>query len=285
MKIAVTGATGFIGSHFTRQALEAGHTVLAIRRSSKSSPPITFNRQPLWLSKSLEDVEPEDLQGYDVLVHFAAHTANLPYDDLLNCLRWNLMAVVSLFESARVAGIKRYIIAGSCFEYGSTGESYDSIPSNANLQPTNSYSASKAAASIALSQWANEHNLFLEILRVFHVYGEGEAPTRFWPSLKRAAFANENFRMTKGEQLRDFLPVEAVAATFLERSLYHVKSSNVQVFNLTSGEPCSLASFAQHWWRFWEAKGHLMLGELPYRPNEVMQYLPGAAKLTITSLI
>ena len=39
-----------------------------------------------------------------------------PFDNLINCLRWNLMAVLSLFEQARIAGISRFIVAGSYFE-------------------------------------------------------------------------------------------------------------------------------------------------------------------------
>ena len=184
MKIAVTGATGFIGSHFTQQALSAGHSVLAIRRSIDSAPRIPLKQEPTWLTKSLESVISSDLEGCDVLVHLSSHTSNVPYDTLSNCLRWNLMAVLSLVEQAKKAGIQRYVIAGSCFEYGTSGERYNRIPTTAPLEPTNSYSVSKAAASIALTQWASEHSMCMEILRVFHVYGVGEQESRFWPLLK-----------------------------------------------------------------------------------------------------
>lgn len=71
----------------------------------------------------------------------------------------------------------------------------------------NSYTASKAAASIALLQWAAEHQVSLDILRLFHVFGEGEPESRLWPSLRRAAMASANFPMTAGGQVREFLPV------------------------------------------------------------------------------
>jgi nucleoside-diphosphate-sugar epimerase len=284
MKIVVTGATGFIGSHFTKQALAAGHSVLGIRRIPISKPRIPFEQEPLWLDKSLDEVTANDLGGCDVLVHLAAHTGNVPYDTLPNCLHWNLMVVLALVEQARIAGIRRYVVAGSCFEYGRSGEVYDSIPTDAPLQPTNSYAASKAAASIALAQWAEEHNLNLEILRIFHVYGEGEAETRFWPSLRRAAYAGEDFPVTKGEQIRDFLPVQDVAAAFLARSVGRLnESNNVEIFNLGSGTPCTLSRFAQYWWNYWGAKGRLLIGEIPYRSGEVMRYIPGSQLLTVES--
>jgi UDP-glucose 4-epimerase len=276
MKIALTGGTGFIGSHFLYQALAAGHSVRALRRSPISKSRIPLPVPPDWVDRQLDEVSEEELQGCDVLVHLAAHTGNVPYDSLANCLRWNLTAVLALFEQARLAGIKRFIVAGSCFEYGSSGERFDAIPTDAPLEPTNSYAASKAAASIALLQWAKEYKLSFEILRVFHVYGEGELETRFWPSLRRAAFAGEDFPMTEGEQIRDFMNVEDVALTFLNRVIMHdFSTSMVQVFNLSTGAPISIRSFAHRCWRQWDAKGQLLLGKIPYRQNEVMRYIPG----------
>ena len=284
MKIALTGGTGFIGSHFLNQALAAGHTVLSIRRSLTSKTRIPLDRQPDWLDRQLDEVSAEDLKGCDLLVHFAAHTANVPYDSLANCLRWNLMAVLTLFEQARLAGIQRFLVAGSCFEYGRSGERYSEIPTNAPLEPMNSYAASKAAASIALRQWAEEHQLSLEILRVFHVYGEGEAETRFWPMLRRAAWAGDNFLMTAGEQIRDFMAVEDVAHLFLERAILPAYFNQaLKVFNLSSGNPSSIRSFAEYWWKFWNAKGKLLPGILPYRSHEVMRFVAGADLIEVAN--
>ena len=283
MKIAVTGGTGFIGSHFLKQALAAGHTVRAIRRAHASQPRVTIGGQTEWLDAQLDEVSAEELQGCEVLVHFAAHSVQYPFDSLANCLQWNLIAVLALFEQARLAGISRYIVAGSCFEYGRSGERYDAIPTYALLEPTNSYAASKAAVSIALCQWAEEYRLSLEVLRIFHVYGEGEAKTRFWPSIRRAAFAGEDFPMTAGEQIRDFIPVEKVASLFLERSTKRdLDSHYAHIYNVGSGEPCSLISFAQYWWAEWNAKGNIIDSAIPYRDNECMRYVPGERLLRVS---
>jgi nucleoside-diphosphate-sugar epimerase len=281
MNIFLTGGTGFIGSHFLKQALAAGHTVQAIRRSPSSKPRISIAKQPAWLDAQLNEVTAEELQGCEVLVHLAAHSVKYPYDSLANCLRWNLMAVLALFEQARLAGIRRFVVAGSCFEYGRSGERYTAIPTDAHLEPTNSYAASKAAASLALCQWAEEHQLSLEILRVFHVYGEGESETRFWPLLRRAALAGEDFPMTYGEQIRDFMPVEAVARTFLDRVSKPDSPTQAQVFNLSSGKPVSIRLFAERWWKHWDAKGKLLFGNIPYRNGEVMRYVAGEDMIAI----
>ena len=126
------------------------------------------------------------------------------------CLNYNLIQVLDLFEKARLAGISHFLVAGSCFEYGTSGERYDFIPTHAPLEPTNSYAVSKAAASIALNQWANEHSLGLEILRIFHLFGEGESCSRFWSSLKLSALTGQDFPMSLGQQIRDFVQVNLV---------------------------------------------------------------------------
>lgn len=275
MKIVVTGATGFIGSHFTKQALAAGHDVLAIRRSPDSTPRIPLEHHPQWLDRALDEVSAEDLKTCDVLVHLAAHTGNVPYDTLANCLRWNLMAVLVLFDQARLAGIRRFVVAGSCFEYGRSGERYESIPADAPLEPTNAYAASKAAASIVLRQWAEEHQMSLEILRVFHVYGEGESEIRFWPSLRRAALAGDDLPMTGGDQIRDFMAVEDVAQAILcSTGNQSDNTPKVLVRNIGSGRTQTIREFAESWWVTFEAKGKLLIGALPYRYGEVMRYVP-----------
>lgn len=275
MKICLTGGTGFIGSHFLKQALRAGHTVRAIRRSAQSQPRINILNQPEWLDRELDQVTSEELLGCDVLVHLAAHSVQYPFDNIANCLRWNLSAVLELFEQARKASINHFVVAGSCFEYGLSGERYSSIPTDAPLEPINSYAASKAAASIALLQWAEEYHLNLDLIRVFHVYGQGESESRFWPSLRRAAVSGQNFPMTAGEQIRDFMMVEDAARVFLAMVNKKPDNNGVNVYNLGSGRPRTLLSFAQECWSNWNATGSLIPGSIPYRKAECMRYVPG----------
>lgn len=274
MNLFVTGGTGFIGSHFLNQAHAAGHSVLALRRSHSSQPRINLEREPVWLDKPMDEITANDLKGAEVMVHFAAHTPNVPYDTLENCLYWNVNTVVQLTRRAHSAGVRRIIAAGSCFEYGRAALRFEAIPTNAPLEPTQSYPASKAAAAIALSQLAIELDLEFTLLRIFQVYGPGESESRFWPALKRAADANEDFPMTAGEQVRDFAPVEWVAEQFISRLSKTLLPGQPKIDNLGTGHPQTLLEFARYWWQKWDAKGDLKIGALPYRQNEIMRYIP-----------
>jgi nucleoside-diphosphate-sugar epimerase len=92
------------------------------------------------------------------------------------------------------------------------------------------YPTSKAAASTATIGLANTTKANLFLGRIFQVFGEGEAENRLWPSLRKAALAGEDFPMTPGEQIRDFIPVEDVAARFLAEATHlstHIRIANV----------------------------------------------------------
>lgn len=275
MKIFVTGGTGFIGSHFLNAALAAGHEVTAVRRPGGQTR-IALTSQPRWLDlASMQDVTEKDLEGCDSFVHLAAAGVN-PQENAWNHLfQINVADSLDLWLKAAIAGVKRFVICGSCFEYGKSGERYDFIPVDAPLEPTAPYHASKAAASLAAMALAVEKKLQMSILRPFHVFGEGEDEGRFWPALRSAALAGKDFPMTGGDQIRDFVPVTDVARELLSATANTPLLPGVpQIRNLGTGSPQSLKDFATHWWQAFGATGQLRLGEVPYRPNEVMRYVP-----------
>lgn len=275
MKIFLTGGSGFIGSHFINQTHAAGHSIRALRRSPASKSRIPLDQEPEWLDLPLDKLEPEHFDGCQVLVHLASHTPNVPYDTYSACMYWNVSAAVRMFEKAHEAGLDTWIVAGSCFEYGLSGERCEFIPVDAPLEPTLSYPASKAAASVAIASLTRNLKTSLYYGRIFQVYGEGEPEGRLWPSLRKAALAGEDFPMTPGDQVRDFIPVEQVASTFLNAcTRTDLTLGQPLIENVGTGNPQSLRQFAEYWWTQWNAIGQLNFGATPYRPNEVMRYVP-----------
>nr|WP_254994860.1 NAD-dependent epimerase/dehydratase family protein [Cyanobium sp. Aljojuca 7D2] len=112
-------------------------------------------------------------------------------------------------------------------------------------------------------------------MRVFHVFGEGEAETCFWPYLRRAALAGEDLPMTGGEQIRDLMAVQDVAQAILcSTGNQSDKMPKVLIRNIGSGRTQTILEFAESWWVTFKAKGILLIGALPYRDGEVMRYVP-----------
>jgi len=269
MKIFVTGGTGFVGSHFLRQALEAGHEVIAQRRPG-SHTRLPLSREPQWTDRALDGDFSTELAGCDAVVHLAAHTPNPPYAPLDECLYWNVFATVRLLQQAAAQGVRNVLVAGTCFEYGSAADVQDFVHPATEARPTLTYPISKVAATTSCLGLARNIGLRLQVLRIFQVFGEGEAPTRFWPSMRAAALAGRDFPMSAGVQIRDFIPVEEVARQFLAALAFDdVEAGRPQIRNVGTGKGLSLLEFAQQWWTIWKASGRLLPGQIGLRPGEV----------------
>ena len=182
---------------------------------------------------------------------------------------------MQLFEQALKAKVRRIIVCGSCAEYGSSGFRYDYIPVDAPLEPTDAYAASKAAACIGITALCKKEKFELIYFRLFSAFGEGQYENNLWTSLKKAAKENEDYAMTPGEQIRDFIPVNKVAEWFIKAvETKKISSGNPVILNLASGNSQTVREFSEYWWKHWNAKGRLKIGSLSYRPHEVMRYVP-----------
>ena len=97
MRVALTGAHGFVGGHLARCLAGAGHQVVPLMRSQPPEP-------AEWLPFSLETgVRPDQLSGFDALIH-CAHDFSAP-DEREN-RRLNVEGSIGLFTAASEAGIR-----------------------------------------------------------------------------------------------------------------------------------------------------------------------------------
>jgi nucleoside-diphosphate-sugar epimerase len=274
MRIFITGGTGFIGSYVLRATLAAGHEVLCLRRSSSSQPCLTLGQEPIWLDKSLAEITPSDLNSVDAIMHLAATGVSPRKASWEELEAINIRGTLSMCSLASILEA-RLIIAGSFAEYGLSGLNYDFIPTNAPLEPTFPYAASKAAASVLAKAFALDAGIELAYLRIFNAFGEGQDPSNLWPSLKKAAIGGADFPMTPGEQIRDFIEVEQVARYFLKvLDLPSASFDEPVILNIGSGVPQSIKDVCSSWWQKWNARGRLLVGDLPYRKAEVMRFVP-----------
>lgn len=275
MRLFVTGATGFIGSHFVNHAIAKGHEVVALRRSEKSLPRITLLHEPTWLTKSMADVGESDLAGADCLVHLAAAGISPRVATWGELLEWNATVPAKLLLRAIGAGLTRWVVTGTFAEYGNAGVRYEFIPPDAPLEPTFAYAGSKAAASVLFRTIAAEQKARLSYLRLFSVFGAGQHEENLWPTIRQAALAGGDLPLTAGDQVRDFVSVEQVAAELLMAAQDETVEPGVaRVRNIGTGQPQTVRAFAEHWWREFGARGMLLVGALPYRDGEVMRYVP-----------
>jgi nucleoside-diphosphate-sugar epimerase len=269
MKLFVTGGTGFLGANFLEKAKDRGHEVVALRRVNSESR-LTCASGVVWHEGSLDDRMAGVFKGIDCFVHFAAHSVVGNQATLEECLYWNVLSSVRLINEAMECGVKKFLIAGSCFEYGLSANQQEKIHPASEMRPVTNYAISKASASTALIGMARVQKVKMKILRVFQAYGEGEKQPRLWPSLKAAALGGQDFLMTSGLQVRDFIHVNRVIDVFLEAlDFSDVECALPQIRNVGTGVGLSVYEFASAWWRQFGATGRLIPCALPQRDGEL----------------
>jgi len=280
MKLFLTGGTGFIGSHFLAAASEAGHQVRALRRTPQSRPVINLPSEPEWITGNLQTLQPEQLAGCDVVVHLASvgvSPKKVCWDELVEA---NVCGSLRILQVGALAGLRRFVVAGSSHEYGQAANKFVRIPPDAPLEPVNSYGASKAAAFQLLRAYATDKKLELFYGRIFSAYGEGQFHGNFWPSLKRAALSGEDFPMTSGNQVSDFIAVTHVASHLLNGCIRDdIEPGLPFLVNIGSGNERSLLAFAESEWQRLKASGQLLPSSLPDRPDQIARYAPDLERL------
>jgi len=155
MKILLTGHHGYIGSVCGPLLAEAGHEVLGLDTLFYRDCDLTSVMAPSTASMLLDvrDVQPEQLQDFDAVVHLAA-LSNDPIGDLSPELtrEINFAATVSLARAAREAGVSRFVFSSSCSMYGAASD--EAVDESAPLKPLSAYAESKVRSEEALAELA-----------------------------------------------------------------------------------------------------------------------------------
>ena len=212
----------------------------------------------------------------DVLVHLAMAyqppgVAPSPeVDDV------NFRSTVRLAEQFFLAGGRRFVFAGTCFEYGHLD--LEQIPETAPCRPTYGYAAAKAKAGEAVLSLADRLGCEGLVLRVFSPYGPLEDAARIVPQLIRASLRGDALSLSPGEQVRDYTQVGDVAAAFVAAATHSAPRHGV--YNVCTGIGLSLRELASCIERAARRPLRLLWGAQPYRTGEMMRLVgdPAAAE-------
>lgn len=224
IKVLVTGADGFIGSHLTEALVRAGFDVTAFVFYN------SFNSWG-WLDYCSDEtrgkftVFPGDIRdphsikdamkGCDAVIHLAALIA-IPYsfrspDSYLDT---NIKGTLNVLQAARQLGVKRVIHTSTSEVYGSAR--FVPITEEHPLQGQSPYSATKIAADQLAYSFYTSFNLPVVIARPFNTYGPRQSTRAVIPSvIMQIASGNKRINLGALTPTRDFNYVKDTVAGFM----------------------------------------------------------------------
>ncbi len=280
MNILVTGATGFIGRYLIKKLINIDCNIFALDRRKRSNIKSLNSDRLVWIPKGLENLNAFDLDKINVVIHLAAVGVSPQKANLEDLEYYNVYQSLRLIKLAKESGVKRFIAAGTCLEYGEESDKWDFIPPYAKLKPLCAYSKSKAKSFKLLNEYSIKNNIELFYGRIFSAYGEGQYEYNFWPLLRKAAISGKDFKMTKGEEIRDYLHVKNVANYFANAIFRNdINVGKPIIVNIGSGHPIKLKDFAQNEWERLKAKGEIHVGALKNRNYSIKRMVANIENL------
>jgi UDP-glucose 4-epimerase len=205
-RVLVTGGAGFIGRRVVRALLAEGHEVTVADLRSFPDPEVRSVVGDLCDPDGpARAVRP----GTDAVIHLAAFTYVVAsVADPVSTYRLNTDATARLLEAAREHEVGTFLFASTNAVTGNVGGA--TITEQTVLRPLTPYGATKAAAEMLLSSYANCYGMACASLRFSNVYGPGMTEKdSFVPRLMRAARDGEGVQVRgDGSMIRDLVHVD-----------------------------------------------------------------------------
>ncbi len=264
MKIMVTGATGFVGRHIVHALLVRGHSVIALARDVERAQKMPWFKHVTFVSCDLhKNFDPVLKAEYlpDALVHLA--WPGLPnYRDFFHISK-NLPADLVFLEAVIKSGVSQLFVAGTCLEYGMQS---GPLAADRDTNPTTPYGFAKDSLRKALQLLHLEKPFIFQWMRFFYIHGEGQHRNSLLAQLDRAIDeGHPSFNMSEGNQLRDYLPVEALA----KKVVSVLETPTCQgVINGCSGNPISVFELVRQRCKAKGSEIQLNRGYYPYPDYE-----------------
>lgn len=224
MKVLVTGADGFIGSHLTEALLEKGYDVKAFTMYNSFNTWGWLDTFPKDKLKKIEvfcgDVRDpngvkEAMKGVDKVFHLAALIAiPFSYHSPDSYVDTNIKGTLNVLQAARELETSRVLITSTSEVYGTA--QYVPIDEKHPYQGQSPYSATKIGADRLAESFYRSFNLPISIVRPFNTYGPRQSARAVIPTIiTQLLDGKEEIKLGSLTPTRDFNYVKDTAAGFI----------------------------------------------------------------------
>jgi len=245
LRVFVTGAAGFIGSHMVDRLLSAGHTVTGydnlstgqrkFLRAAQSNSQFSFREADLLKCSALA----EAMDGAELVIHFAANAdVRFGLEHPRKDLDQNTIATWNVLEAMREAGCKRIVFSSTGSIYGEP-EIFPTPETCPFPLQTSLYGASKLAAEGLIQAYCEGFKMQGYIFRFVSILGERYSHGHVYDFYQQLAAHPDHLHVLgDGHQKKSYLYVQDcidAILTALDRA-----DGKVNIFNLGTDEYCEV---------------------------------------------
>ena len=273
MRVAVTGSSGFVGSHLVPYLRGQGDDVVTIDRTG--SPPVDVT-DAAEVREVLRAARPEAVYHLAALSHVGQS-----WDAPEVVFRVNAVGALNVLRACIDAGVERVLVAGSADVYGVVGPDDLPLTEESRIRPITPYGASKAAADVLALQTYLGDGLGTLRVRAFNHTGPGQSASMLVPGLaQRIADAeragSSKVKVGRVDVVRDLSDVRDVVRAY--RLLVEAGTPG-EAYNVCSGRGVSVGDVADTMLAMTNMPLELVVDSELVRPVDVPRLVGSPARL------
>jgi GDP-4-dehydro-6-deoxy-D-mannose reductase len=238
MRVAVTGARGFVGRHLAAHLTARGDEVVGLDLDGTRALDVTDHGAV---------VDRLIAERPDAVYHLAARShVGQSWDDGDLLTRVNVGGTQAVIDACVRAGVRRVLVVGSAEQYGTVDPDELPVRESTELRPITPYGRTKVAAERLALDAHREHGLGVVCTRAFNHTGPGQAPAFLVPGLAARIAAAERsgadeIVLGNGDPVRDFTDVRDVVRAY---ALLVELGTPGETYNVCSGRGVRVADLA-----------------------------------------
>jgi len=268
-KVIVTGATSMIGSTLVAEALAQGLVVTAVIRENSPHIGKLLDFSPSdalsLVSCNINNYKNLDFEeSYDAFFHIAWESTDIADRDNVYTHTNNITYTIDALHAAKRSGCSVFVDAGSQAEYGRV---MNKLSGSTPCNPESGYGIAKYSAGKMTQLAATQLGIRYCHTRILSTYGPGMDDRTLIVYLIKTLLARETPRLTKCEQLWDFMYVSDTARALLDISRYGISG---KTYPIGSGQVKSLREYVEIIRDLIAPHTELGFGERDYYPHQPM---------------